>query len=490
MRRGLAQALTIAAVLVAAVGIAGAWQPEGAAPGGAKGKEATMAGPVGGTIVKGKVLPVEIDVRTLPSGLEVALVPWDSPGLAAYFTAMRVGSRDEVEPGHSGFAHLFEHMMFRGTKKMPGGAYDAKVQALGADSSAWTWTDQTVYFFIAPSKSLPEVISMEAERFQNLWYGEPEFKTESGAVLGEYNKNFSDPLNQMEEDLMNLAFERSTYKHTTMGFLKDIKAMPTMYQYSLEFFDKHYVPGKAIVFVVGDFDKEGVMAAIGKEYAGWVKPGVEVEQYEEPEQHGERGMHRSWKNEVLPQILLGYKVPAYDNSNVDHAALSVAGEMVFGKTSPMYRKLVLDDQVAEDISFWDWPHRDEALWMVNFKLKEDRFDSVLALLDQTLKDVSEGKITEERLAAVKSHYRYAFVLGMETPREVANTMSFYATLDGDPASLELFLQNVDKVTLADVKRVVTQYLKKSGRTVITLSHPAEAVDAQDGKAAAKKGGAS
>ena len=292
-------------------------------------------------------------------------------------------------------------------------------------------------------------------------------------MLGEYNKNFSDPLNQMEEDLMNLAFEKSTYKHTTMGFLKDIKAMPSMYEYSLQFFDRHYVPSKSTVFVVGDFDREAVMAAISKEYAGWTKPGAEVTPIEEPEQKGERGMHRAWKNEVLPQMLIGYKVPAYDNSNPDYAALSVVGEMLFGKTSPMYRKIVLDDQVAEDISFWDWPHRDPGLWIVNFKLKEERFDEVIALLDQSLKDIAEGKITEDRLAAVKSHYRYNFVLGMETPREVANTLSFYSTMDGDPASLERFLQKVDSVTLADVKKVVELYLQKNGRTVVTLSHPGD-----------------
>ena len=433
-------------------------------------EEKSMIEQTGASVVKGKVLPVDFDIRTMSSGLTVSLVEFDSPGLVAYFTAMRVGSRDEVEPGHSGFAHLFEHMMFRGTKEMPGNVYDNRVQALGADSSAWTWTDQTVYFFIAPTSSLPDVIAMEAERFQNLYYEEPEFKTESGAVLGEYNKNFSDPLNQMEEDLMKLAFVRSTYKHTTMGFLRDIKAMPTMYDYSLQFFDRHYAPTKAVISVVGDFDKDAVMETIAARYAGWTRPGQDVSVPVEPEQVAEKRMHRDWKNPVLSQMLVGYKVPAYDNSNVDFAALTLIGEMIFGKTSPIYRRLVLDDQVAEDVEFWDWPHRDPCLWLFTVKFKKEDFDGVLEAVDAALAEIIDGKTTGERLAAVKSHYRYSFVLAFETPRRVANQLSFYATLDGDPASAERFLERVDEVTLDDIKRVAARYLVTSRRTVVTLSH--------------------
>ncbi|MBW2261697.1 MAG: insulinase family protein, partial [Deltaproteobacteria bacterium] len=335
------------------------------------------------------------------------------------------------------------------------------------------WTDQTVYFFIAPTSSLSEVITMEAERFQNLFYEEPEFKTESGAVLGEYNKNFSDPLNQMEEDLMDLAFVKSTYKHTTMGFLPDIKAMPTMFDYSLMFFDRHYVPGKAVITIVGDFDEDAVMEAIRTQYAGWNKPGQDVSVPEEPEQKAEKRTHRDWKNPVLPQMLVGYKAPAYDNSNVDFAALTLIGEMIFGKTSPLYRKLVLDDQIAEDIEFWDWPHRDPCLWLFTVKFKKKDFDAVLADVDAALQDVIDGKTTGERLAAVKSHYRYSFVLAFETPRKVANQLSFYATLDGDPASAEKFLARMDEVTIDDLERVAARYLVASRRTVVTLSHPEE-----------------
>lgn len=440
-----------------------------------------MAGVKTSEKIPGEVLPVELDVRVLETGLTVALVHFDSPGLAAYFTAMRVGSRDEVEPGHSGFAHLFEHMMFRGTKKLPGSEYDRKVQSLGADSSAWTWNDQTVYFFIAPTDALPDVIWMEAERFQNLYYEESEFKTESGAVRGEYEKNFSDPLNQMEEELMDLAFEKSTYKHTTMGFLEDIESMPGKYRYSLEFFDRHYVPGKAVIFVVGDFDEDEVMEHIRTQYAGWTKDGEDLEMPAEPEQHEMRRDHVPWKTPVLPQLLVGYKAPAYSTASRDYAALTVIGEMVFGKTSPLYRKLVLEEQIVEELDFWDWPHRDPALWIYHVSLKKEAFDEVLSQVDDAIRQIAEGATTPERLDAVKSHYRYDFVLGFETPRSVANQLSFYATLDGDPASADRFLAQVDALSLEDIRDVAAKYLVDQKRTVITLSHDEDVASRGDGE---------
>jgi zinc protease len=183
-------------------------------------------------------------------------------------------------------------------------------------------------------------------------------------------------------------------------------------------------------------------------------------------------MHRDWKNPVLPQMLVGYKVPAYDNASVDYAALTLIGEMLFGKTSQLYRKLVLEDQVAEDIEFWDWPHRDPCVWLVYFKFKKQVFDDALADLDAALQDIIDGKTSQERLDAVKSHYRYDFVLGLDTPRRVANTLSFYATLDGDPASADRFLVNVDRVSLEDLERVASTYLVTTGRTVVTLAHEA------------------
>src|SRR3954468_265275 len=144
---------------------------------------------VGAAGSRAGTFPYPIQPETLPNGLRVVFVPMDSPGLFAYFTLVRVGSRDEVEPGHTGFAHFFEHMMFRGTKRFPAEAQQQLVQRLGLDSNAFTWDDETVYYYSGPNQALAEVIELEADRFQHLEYDVEAFRTEAKAVLGEYNKN-------------------------------------------------------------------------------------------------------------------------------------------------------------------------------------------------------------------------------------------------------------------------------------------------------------
>lgn len=114
------------------------------------------------------VLPHAPTVERLPNGLTVMSVPWDTPGIVAYYTVMRVGSRDEVEPGHSGFAHLFEHMMFRGTERFPEDVYERTIQSFGADNNAYTSNDYTCYHVTAPSSALARIVELEADRFPRL----------------------------------------------------------------------------------------------------------------------------------------------------------------------------------------------------------------------------------------------------------------------------------------------------------------------------------
>ena len=179
-----------------------------------------------------KAFPFPVEIHSLPNGLRVVFISYDSPGLVAYYTLMRVGSRNEVEKGKSGFAHFFEHMMYRGTKQHSSQDYNDTVTRLGLNTNAFTSEDMTVYHLYGPAKALPTIIEYEADRFQNLDYDEPAFRTEAGAILGEYIKSASNPEQKMEETMVETAFTRHTYAHTVIGYLKDIQDMPAGYQYS------------------------------------------------------------------------------------------------------------------------------------------------------------------------------------------------------------------------------------------------------------------
>src|ERR1044071_6363752 len=205
-----------------------------------------------------KVFPYPYSLEDLPNGLRLVSVPTDFPNIVATYIVVQTGSRNEVEPGHTGFAHLFEHIMFKGTEQYPADKYNQTLRRMGAASNGFTSSDFTCYYTVFSKEDLATVLSMEADRFQRLKYTEPEFKTESLAVLGEYNKNSSSPFSRLRESLAATAFDRSTYKHTTMGFLKDIQDMPNQYEYSKQFFDRYYKPEYTTILVVGDVKPKAI----------------------------------------------------------------------------------------------------------------------------------------------------------------------------------------------------------------------------------------
>ena len=201
------------------------------------------------------VFPFPVSEFELENGLKVVAVEYDSPGIVAYYTVVRTGSRNEVEPGFSGYAHFFEHMMFRGTEKYSTDDYNAIIKRMGADSNAFTTDDWTAYHIVASAESLETIIDIESDRFLNLQYSEDDFRTEAGAILGEYNLNFSNPVSLLRETLHGRAFMFHPYKHTTIGLLADIQDMPNHYDYSLQFYDRYYRPNNSIIVVVGDVGK-------------------------------------------------------------------------------------------------------------------------------------------------------------------------------------------------------------------------------------------
>ena len=231
---------------------------------------------------------------TLDNGLSVLSVPFDSPGIIAYYTVVRTGSRNEVEKGLSGFAHFFEHMMFRGTDKYPQDKYNDILKSLGADSNAFTNEDWTCYHMTIPASALATAVAIEADRFQNLKYDEPSFQKEARAVLGEYNKSSSSPFLKLEEAMQNTAFTAHTYKHTTIGFLADIKDMPNQYAYSKVFFDRWYRPENCTIVVTGDVKHDELVSLVRSDYGSWARGKASVEIPAEPPQAEPRSAHLTW----------------------------------------------------------------------------------------------------------------------------------------------------------------------------------------------------
>ena len=269
-----------------------------------------------------KILPYPIYQQRLDNGLNVVTVPFDSPGLAAFHIITRVGARNEVEPGVTGFAHFFEHMMFRGTDKYPKEAYSAALKSTGAAANANTTQDRTLYHMTGNAEKLELMFELESDRFMNLNYSEHDFKTEAGAVKGEYTKNFASPYQQINEKRAETAFTTHTYGHTTMGYFKDIVDMPNQYAYSKKFFDRYYRPEYNTILVVGDVTPDQVNALAQKYFGAWERGSYESVVPAEPEQTGTRYTHL--QNGSIPAYLsMSYKGPAFKDTAIDMPALDV-----------------------------------------------------------------------------------------------------------------------------------------------------------------------
>jgi zinc protease len=417
---------------------------------------------------EGKFFPYDFLTETLDNGLKVYCIPMEAGGLASYYTIVRTGSRDEWEEGKSGFAHFFEHMMFRGTKKFPQSVYDSIVISLGADANAYTTDDYTCYHMNIASEDLSTVMDLESERFQNLFYEEPAFKTESGAVYGEFRKGRTQPFNVMWEKLKETAFDEHTYQHTTIGYEADIKNMPNMYKYSKSFYDRYYRPENCIVLVAGSIDAEKTMTQVKEYYKDW-KPGYTMPEIDpEPEQKGERTGNADYPGKTNPMITIAFKKLAYDPASKEVIANQLLGELAFGSNSDLYKKLYLKEQkvlwLAPEFSM----NRDPFLSMITAQTpSEDDLDYVRDEIYSTIEHFKTNLTDEKTLANLKKRMKYGSLMSMGTPDNLLGGMARFVALTGGIEEIETEFTTMETITPEDIQNAARR-MTEDQRTVITL----------------------
>ncbi|MDH3253131.1 MAG: insulinase family protein [Ignavibacteria bacterium] len=415
------------------------------------------------------IFPYRYSKNVLPNGLTVIIIPMESPGLVAYYSIVRTGSRDEVEKGKSGFAHFFEHMMFRGTEKYPGPVYDSIVTSIGADANAYTTDDYTAYHLNFAKEDLGTVVDLESDRFQNLSYSKPVFQTEAGAVYGEYRKSITNPYSVLNEKMQDLAFDVHTYKHTTIGFERDIKAMPEAFEYSKTFFQRFYRPDNVVLLITGDVDTEQTMDLVRNHYGQW-KPGyVPPNIVPEPAQKAERSAEVQYSGKTLPIIDIAYKGDAFDPSNRDYVAALLLSDLAFGKTSDLYKKLVIKEQKAQFIASSFPMNRDRPLFEIYSMVKKHQFlDYVRDEVYSTIERFQTVPVDEQRLNELKRRNKYSFLMDLDTPDNVAGNLARLVAVTGDIETVEALYRQFQTITVQDIMGAAQKYFNPERRTVVLL----------------------
>jgi zinc protease len=416
-----------------------------------------------------RIFPYETHIEMLDNGLKVILVPMSSDGLVAYWSVVRTGSRDEYEKGHSGFAHFFEHMMFRGTEAYPAEVYNEMITKMGADANAFTTDDLTAYHLGVTVDDLETVIKMESDRFRNLAYTEQVFQTEAGAVYGEYRKNRMNPFFALFEAVQETAFTKHTYGHTTMGFVQDIKAMPGMYEYSKSFFKRYYRPENVVLLITGDIDLKQTMGWVRENYEGWetgyVTPKIEAE----PAQTAERRVEVAYKGQSLPILWVAYKIDGFDPEDTTYLAAGLLADLAFGETSEIHKKLVLDEQVVEFIAAGAGTNRDPGLLDIYSRVKDPaKIDYVLGEIDKVVKDFRENPPDASRLADMKSNLKYGFLMSLDTPDRVASQLARLIAITGGVAAVDRMYATIDGITPEDLRAAANKFMLADRRTIALL----------------------
>lgn len=415
------------------------------------------------------IFPYPIQQTTLENGLRVVTVPYNSPGIAAFYIVVRVGSRDEVEEGKTGFAHFFEHMMFRGTEKYSKDAYSEELKAIGAAANANTWFDRTVYHMTGNATMLEKMFELEADRFMNLKYSEEDFKVEAGAVKGEYTKNYASPFMKLYESTQSTAFTTHTYSHTTMGFWEDVVDMPNQFEYSLEFFDRYYRPEYSTIVVVGDV-KSSEVNRLAKEYFGmWERGSFSQEIPQEPAQTETRYTHVQEAN-FPPVLSLNYKGPAFSVDTKDMQVLDIIGNMAFSEKSDIYKKLVVKERKVRQMQAGGFDTRDPGLWTVNAILvNPNDMTMVKNEINKVLEDLKTNAVDSTLLAETKSNVKYSYAMTLDNPDAIANSLAWYIWLTGEATDVNLAYANYDAVTPEDIMKVANKYFNDQSLTVATIS---------------------
>ena len=417
------------------------------------------------------VFPYPIHTKKLANGMEVIAIPFDSPGLMTYSQVVRVGSRNEVEEGVTGFAHFFEHLMFYGSKKRGQAEIDRVSKSMGAGGNANTTNDRTFYYLTGNAAKIETFFDLYSENFRNLYFSVEDFKKQAGAVLGEYTKNYSGWYRQMDAEVRRLSFKKHTYGHSTMGYEKDIKDMPNQYDYAWTFYERFYRPEYITVIVVGDIDPDQVFELAEKYYGDWERGGYTADIEQEPAQEKEI-TGRIERGDVLPSLMMTYRTPAYAANLKETVSLEIIATLLGSQRSDLYQKLVNESQMAKGFFAFDGQSIDPRYFSIIVRAdrgKEENLALMQKDIENAIETIKNKPQDAQLLADIKSNRKYGFLGSLNNPQSIASTIASYYQLTGDANAINSYFETLEAVTADDIMRTAKKYFIKKHRTVVIMS---------------------
>lgn len=412
--------------------------------------------------------------RVLPNGMRVLSAVDNSSPTVAIQVWYHVGSKDDPA-GRSGFAHLFEHIMFKATKNMKSEMMDRLTEDVGGFNNAFTNPDVTVYYEVVPSNYLETLLWAEADRLSGLTVDEPNFKSERSVVQEEFRQSYlAPPYGMLEYLIEQQSFASHPYKRPTIGSIEDLDAASLA---DVRAFHKsYYRPDNATLVVAGDFDPKQLTQWVDKYLATIPKPALALPRVEikEPERKAERRITHYAANVPLPALAFTYLTPP--ERSADAEPLRVAATILSeGESSRLYRSLIYEQQVAQSADAIPDLREDAGVFYFQVVLASGKKpeEGERALLAE-IKKMQDAPVSAAELDKAKNQLVTNELRQRETSNGKALALGSAAVLLGDPNRVNTDLGKLQSVTAADVQRVMKKYFTDANRLVIVyLPEPAK-----------------
>ncbi|MES2965375.1 MAG: pitrilysin family protein [Bdellovibrionota bacterium] len=414
----------------------------------------------------GSQVRFKVEKYKLANGLTVLLHEDHSAPLVSYQTWFRVGSKDE-EPGLTGIAHLFEHMMFKGAKRYSGEQFDTILQANGATNNAFTTNDYTGYYENLPSAKLELVIDIESDRMESLKIDGENLRTERDVVKEERGFRVdNNPAGLLREALFSTAFKVHPYKWPVIGYMKDLDNVTV--EIAQNFHRTYYAPNNAVVVVAGDFKTDEAKKLIEK-YYGAIKsqPIPKKTRPAEPAQVSPRSQFLS-KDVQNVQFVISYHSPK-SGSEEAYALDLLANILGAGSSSRFYQRLVYKDQIATSAGAYNLTMQEAGMFEVMVSLKPGGdFGRAQRAIYGELWRPRNVLVSEEELQKAKNQVMKSYVDGLKTIHGKAEALALNEILYDDYEQLFKDLDRYNKVTADQIKKAATKYLAPERSTLVVL----------------------
>ena len=408
---------------------------------------------------------IEFEEFDLPNGLHVILHKDNTNPIVSVDIWYHVGAKDE-DPGRTGFAHLFEHMMFQGSGNVKKTEHFNYIQNAGGTLNGTTNQDRTNYFETAPSNQLELLLWLESDRMSTLQVTQENFDNQREVVKEEKRQRYDNvPYGSRWGEMMKRLFKGQTYEWIPIGSMEDLNSADL--NYAQEFYRKYYSPDNAVLVISGDIDYSEART-LAEKYFGGLKPASTVKK-KYPEIIFNQGEAKDviYDNVQLPAVYIGYKIPGTTSKEIQELEMlsMILGD---GKSSRLYRDIVYDKKTAKSAGSFIWDNEIGGMFIVTATaFKNTNADSLLEDITRIVDSFGKEPVTDKELEKVKNSVENDYISNMQTIMGKADALASYWTFHKNTGLINTMVDEYLAVTKEDILKAARKYLSRDNRVVLT-----------------------